>query len=198
MPIGFELDGIAFTPDTLAGHPEHAALLGQVVTSFSLVEGVIGGIYGLLRHQEIDAALEDLKALSTNAKRVQAVRQAIATHPTLSADPENDLLMKAVLSYAEARNKIAHGIWGSRSDQADIVYRLPVKKWINFAGGLVAGWTSGTAMDQIDALAGLVEEYSVSDLHALQLEGVDLLERVFKLFNELAMDAALVDGLVQT
>lgn len=198
MPIGFELDGIAFTPDTMAGRPEHAGLLGQVVTSFSLIEGVIGGVYGLIRHQEIEAALEELKGLSTNARRVQAVRQAIAAHPILSADPAIDLLMKSVLSYAEKRNKIAHGLWGSHPERPDIVYRLPVKKWINFAASLVAAQTSGASIAQIDALSDLIEAYSVTDLQAIQSEGEQLLEPAFRLFNRLAMDAARIDEWAST
>src|SRR3546814_20398330 len=66
----------------------------EIVTSFSLIEGVIGGIYGMLRHQTIEQGIESLQALSMNAKRVQAVRNEIAANSLLSVDQTHDDLMK--------------------------------------------------------------------------------------------------------
>lgn len=104
MPVGFQMDGINFTSDGLKDFPTHAAVLGEVVAAFSLIEGVVGGIYGMLRHQTIEQGIDELQALSTNAKRVQAVRQAIAGHSLLSADPKHDELMKQVLSTQQDRS----------------------------------------------------------------------------------------------
>src|SRR3546814_9310845 len=132
--------------------------LGEIVTSFSLIEGFIGGIYGMLRHQTIEQGIESLQALSTNAKRVQAVRNEIAANSLLSVDQTHDDLMKQVLSYAEKRNKIAHGIWGAHPAHTDLIYRLPVKKWINFIAASVRSGTNGTMIDDIDALTAHLEE----------------------------------------
>src|SRR3546814_2826761 len=82
----------------------------------------------MLRHQTIEQGIESLQALSTNAKRVQAVRNEIAANSLLSVDQTHDDLMKQVLSYAEKRNKIAHGLWGAHPAHTDLIYRLPVKR----------------------------------------------------------------------
>src|SRR3546814_13839340 len=83
------------------------------------------GIYGMLRHQTFEQGIESLQALSTNAKRVQAVRNEIAANSLLSVDKTHDDLMKQVLSYAEKRNKIAHGILGAHPAHTDLIYTLP-------------------------------------------------------------------------
>src|SRR3546814_16421393 len=106
MPVGFQMDGINFTLDGLKAFPAHAAALGEIVTSFSLIEGVIGGIYGMLRHQTIEQGIESLQALSTNAKRVQAVRNAIAANSLLSVAPTQADLMNQITSYAQQLHKI--------------------------------------------------------------------------------------------
>src|SRR3546814_19127627 len=115
--------------------------LGEIVTSFSLIEGVIGGIYGMLRHQTIEQGIESLQALSTNAKRVQAVRNEIAANSLLSVDQTHDDLIKQVLSYAEKRNKIAQGIWGAHPAHQDHISRTPVK--IGKASGRERGGQEG-------------------------------------------------------
>lgn len=198
MPKGFEIDGFSFTSEGLKALPAHAALLGEIVTAFSLIEGVIGGIFGMLRHQTIDQGIEELQALSTNAKRVQAVRQEIAANASLKADPLHDILMKKVLSYAEKRNKIAHGLWGGHADQPNVVYRLPVKKWINFIAGVVRSGTDGTSIEKANELKTHLEAYDLSALESLKFEGDELLGEVFKLFNKLALINAREDGWVSS
>jgi len=194
MPAGFQLDGINFTDDALQQHPKHAALLGEIVTSFSLLEGTVGGIYGLLLHQDIETALESLQALPTNWERVQAVRSEVASNAELRGDPKIDELMKSILQFAEKRNKIAHGVWGTNPVAASIIYRLPVKKWINFLAPLVAHGTEGNAIEQVDELKAFIEEYNLSDLQDLKSEGSALLEAAMLLFRKLAINAAKSDG----
>src|SRR3546814_1385146 len=108
------------------------------------------GIYGMLRHQTFEQGIESLQALSTHAKRVQAVRNEIAANSLLSVDQTHDDLMKQVLSYAEKRNKIAHGLWGAHPAHTDLIYRLPVKKWINLIAASVRSGTNGTMIDNIN------------------------------------------------
>lgn len=194
MPVGFKLDEIEFTPDALLQHPKYAALLGEIVTSFSLLEGTVGGIYGLLLHQDIETAIECLKALSTNSKRVEAVRKEMAKNAELCGDPKNDELMKSILQFAEKRNQIAHGVWGSDPNTVDLIHLLPVKKWINFVASLVAHGTEGNAIEQIDELKAHIEEYDLSALQYLKSEGSALLEAAMLLFNQLAINAAKSDG----
>ena len=193
MTVGFSLDNIEFSPDTLRKLPNHSALLGQIVTSFSLIEGVVGGIYGMLRHQDIEAAVQHLKDLRTNAMRVHAVKKEIENDATLSLVPANAELMDAILRYAEKRNKVAHGIWGYDADKPDMAFRLPVKKWINFVAKIVASGTAGNSDEQIDELKSELEEYSLDMLQSLKTEGTAILQAVLELFNSLAMKAARSD-----
>lgn len=197
VAMGFEMNGIEFSPETLTTFPQHAALLGEIVTSFSLVEGAVGGIYGLLRHQDIEAAIQDLSNLSTNSKRVQAVRTELAKHPTLSQDSANDDLMKSILKYAEERNKVAHGVWGRHPNRSDIVYRLPVKKWINFVASIVDAGTAGKSIEKVTELASHIEEYSIAALKTLKSEGAMMLEGTLNLLNFLAREAAIADGWIE-
>jgi hypothetical protein len=198
MPVGFEMDGISFTSDGLKGMSSHAAVLGQVVTAFSLIEGVVGGIYGMLRHQTIEQGIEELQALPTNARRVQAVRQAMTNCPSLAADPSHDDLMKNVLSYSERRNRIAHGLWGVHPNQQDVLYRLPVKKWINYIATVVSSGTDGTSNAKIDELKTYLETYNLAELSSLKTDGDNLLVEVLKLFNALALSNAKGDGWVES
>lgn len=191
MERGFEIDGIKFTPTSLAGHPTHAALLATIFTSFSLTEGAIGGIYGLLKHQDYAVAIEELKALGSNAKRTEAVRSLIKTAlPAAEAVPL-EALMKRVLAYAPARNKIAHGIWGAHPDKPDELYRLPVKQWITFLASMVPN--RADASDIIDELNEHMEAYGLNDLQAVASEGEKLLEDLILAFTGLAGRAAQVD-----
>lgn len=198
MPYGFEIDEIAFSPDSLSSHTAHASVLGRIVSSFSLIEGVIGGIYGLLKHKDIDEALEELKQLSSNSKRVQAVREAIRLEPQHPMAAKLEDLMKRALSYAEQRNKIAHGLWGTKAGSIDIVHRIPVKKWIVFLAPLISKGTSGTATQSADALASTIEEYSLNDLISLEDDGNLLLKEVMTAFIELGRSAATTDGWTHT
>ncbi|MCC8556489.1 hypothetical protein [Xanthomonas vesicatoria] len=194
MATGLQMEGIYFTADGLKGCPTHAASLGEIVTAFSLIEGVVGGIYGMLRHQNIDQGVEELQKLSTNAKRVNAVRKEIGINALLSDDASHDELMKRVLNYAEKRNKIAHGVWGSRLGQQDFVYCLPVKKFINFMARAVSAGTSGKPLELMEELKAHVEIYDLAALAALKLDGENLLTEVFVLFNKLAQKNAKSDG----
>jgi len=193
MTIGFMMDDIYFSADGLQHLPSHAALIGEIITSFSLIEGVVGGIYGMLRHQEIDQALDDLNKLSSNHARVQAVRKLIGDHAELSKDAGNDALMKRVLDYAELRNKVAHGVWGALRTDDKVAYRLPLKRWISTVAVIISAGTSGTFMDKIDALKAEMESYDLSALVNLKSEGEKLLADVFFLFNKVAKENAKAD-----
>src|SRR3546814_12324192 len=86
MPAGFQMDGINSTLDRLKAFSAHAAALGEIVTSFSLIEGVIGGVYGMLSDQTIEQGIQSLEAPSTNANRSQAFRNEISLNSLLSSD----------------------------------------------------------------------------------------------------------------
>lgn len=198
MPIGFQLEDIEFSSNGLQKIPKHAALIGEIVTSFSLIEGVVGGIYGMLKHQQVDEAFEELKQLPSNHARVQAVRKLIAQHPGLSRDPGNDDLMKAVLSYAERRNKIAHGLWGVTTSDSGVAYRLPLKPWINTMAGFVSARSSGALLKNLDRIKEEMQSYGLPALIELKREGEALLTKVFALFNSLAVANARADKIVQS
>src|SRR3546814_19751129 len=125
----------------------------------------------MLRHQTIEQGIESLQALSTNAKRVQAVRNEIAANSLLSVDQTHDDLMKQVLSYAKKRNKIEHGIWGAHPAHTDLIYRLPVKKWINFIAASDRSGTNGTLTGAIAGLTAQLDEQNLATTTALRAKG---------------------------
>lgn len=47
MPSGIEVDGISFNELALVNRPEHAAVLGRIFTSWSLIESSITALLGL-------------------------------------------------------------------------------------------------------------------------------------------------------
>lgn len=194
MQYKMRIDGITFSPSSLDERPAEAALLGQIVTTFSLIEGLVGGIYGMLRHQDIGEALDELKDLPTNARRVQAVRNELAKNPLTAKDSQHDDLLKSVLNYAVRRNKIAHGLWGTNPDNQDHVYRIPVKKWINWLAALISSGTDGTFVEKVDMLKAEIETYDIQIIKQLKIDGEALLIEVGNLFNQLAAVNAEADG----
>ena len=104
--------------------------------------------------------------------------------PDIESRADIDALMVRVLSYAEKRNKIAHGIWGVDPNETDAIFRIPVKKWIVFLASLIPN--RADAGDIIDELNEHVEEYQISDLVALENQGVELMKDVVLAFTTLA------------
>jgi len=133
LPWGLSLGEVDFTSEILNEYPEHAAVVGRIVTSFSLIEGVVGAIYGLVKHEAIEDALKGLKKMRGNRDRVVAVQKALEHSPPSAHAAETALMLDKVLKYAERRNKIAHGLWGRKTGEPDTLYHLPVKKVIRGA-----------------------------------------------------------------
>lgn len=192
---------MVFSPDALAGHPGHAASLGRIVSSFSLIEGALGGIYGILPNKSSYDALDELKKLPTNVVRVRAVKAQIAKSSPLATDTNLTSLMDRILSFAERRNKVTHGVWGVgcgvwgvwRSD-ADRGYRIPVKKWLVFVAQVAPSSMNGVIENDIDVLRTYVEEYDLGVLMALKAEASALCEDTLEAFTKLAMFSAMSGG----
>ena len=187
MPIGFEIDKIEFSATSLTQRPRHAEILARIFTGFALIEGSVGGIYGLLKHRDYITALDELSEMGTNIKRTQAVRNLIKSELPVPEATPIDALMVRVLGYAEKRNKIAHGIWGVRQGETDPIYRIPVKKWIVFLVSLLP--QQADAGDIIDELNEHVEQYFIADLIQLEEDGAELLKEVVIAFTTLAKKA---------
>lgn len=185
---------IKFADDSLQSLPRHSALIAQIVSGFSLIEGVIGGIYGALRHKEIDEALDELDNLSTNHRRVQACRKEIAANPLLASNPAHDWLMLRVLDYAERRNKVAHGLWGVGTSNSRNAYWLPSKRWASYLAAQLKYGIEGTYLEEAEKIRKMTEVYTLEDLSSLKAEGDGLLEEVFKLYSSLGVANAVADG----
>ena len=186
MQIGFEIDSVKFSLTSLDDLPSHATALARIFTSFSLIEGAVGGVYGLLKHQEYNSAVEELKALGTNVKRVAAVRKIIKERLPVGERAVLDDVMRRVLLHAEKRNKVAHGIWGTHPNN-DTLYRLPVRQWITFLASMIPN--AGDAGDIIDDLNEHMEEWSMEDFINLEREGADLLRDILMIFNYHGLEA---------
>lgn len=180
MAAGIIIDGLHVHQDALKGHPDHAAALGRICTTWSLIEGTIGGILGILMRADPMAAVALLERFSNNRSRVEAVRKV--AEATLTGDDAEkfDELMERVLKYAEKRNAIAHGLWGVVPQDKENIYRLPVKSYANFAT-LIAHQIDPLA--QADKLSAERKPYSLAALQELEGEGAALMEAIMADFT---------------
>jgi len=129
---------------------------------------------------EPKAAIALLSTFRTNNSRVQAVKKvAKATLPASEYDPFQ-LLMKRVLSYAERRNEIAHGLWGVKEEDVANVYRLPLTALSDFALIAVSAYKSGAIAKVVGELEAQMRPFSLHDLEHIENDGEDLLGAVMK------------------
>jgi hypothetical protein len=177
MAVGLKIEGVSFDVDALKARPEHAAVLGRVFTSWSLIEGTIAGLLGLMMHADERAALAILQTFRTNNARVDAVRKVGAEMLSEEHKADFDSLMKAVTKYATERNAIAHNLWGMAESEPDLVYRLPMSA----ISGLVVRAPTMTP-DQIDAwvspIKAQMKSFTLADLEQLEQQGQQVLHRV--------------------
>ncbi|CAE6754321.1 hypothetical protein [Paraburkholderia aspalathi] len=177
MPAGIEVDGISFSELALVEHPDHAAVLGRIFTSWSLIESSITALLGLMMHGDHRAALAVLDSFNNNNSRVQAVRRIGKEVLDASIRDDFDALMNEVLSYARERNEIAHSLWGSHRDKPEFVYRMPMTA---ISAGMVE-LPNKTDVDTdrlVNSLKQGITILSVADLERIEQKGRDLLHRV--------------------
>lgn len=177
MPAGVAVDGISFTDLALVDRPDHAAVLGRIFTSWSLIEASVASLLGLMMHADHRAALAIMGTYRTNSNRVQAVRKVGKEMLDETLHPGFDTLMKDVLAYAEERNAIAHNLWGAKDDEPDIVYRMPMAAIPNF----VIETTHKAACNAegvIASIKGQIAAFTVADLERLEERGRHVLKRV--------------------
>jgi hypothetical protein len=190
MPIGVKVDGIAFSELALVDRPVHAAVLGRIFTSWSLIESSITALLGLMMHDDHRAALAILETFKNNSSRVEAVRRIGKEVLDASLLHDFDELMRDVLSYAKERNAIAHGLWGSCEDKLEIVYRMPMAALSRF---IVE--TPNRTDCNIDALLNSFKDdikiLTVDDLEQTEQRGRDLLQRIMNETTKKAYSRAL-------
>lgn len=177
MPVGIEIDGIAFSELALVDRPIHAAALGRIFTSWSLIESSITALLGLMMHGDHRAALAILETFKNNSSRVEAVRRVGKEVLDASLRHDFDELMKDVLSYARERNAIAHGLWGTRKAEREVVYRMPVSA----LSSVIVEAPHKTDHDTgalLDSFKDEITTLTVDDLERIEQKGRDLLRRV--------------------
>lgn len=177
MAVGIEIEGIAFSEQALVDRPAHAAVLGRIFTSWSLIEGTVTSLLGLMMHDDHRAALAILGSFRSNSSRVEAVRRIGKEVLDAQLRHDFDELMKDVLSYAIERNEIAHGLWGSHKDKPDVVYRMPMETFSKFAIELPTNPPSDTDL-LVKSFKNKIETMTVDDLLKLEQRGHDVLLRV--------------------
>lgn len=179
MKIGIEIDEISFSQVALADRPEHAAVLGRIFTSWSLIEATVAGLLGLMMHADHRAALAVLKTFNSNFSRVNAVRKIGKDMLDASVWEDFDNLMKEVLAYANERNKIAHSLWGVDKDQPDLVVRIPMSVIPNLVVR-APHMTSPMTEEFLASLRSEMTSFTVAKLEQIEQQGRDVLERVMK------------------
>ncbi|MCA8383686.1 hypothetical protein LGN22_32730 [Burkholderia cenocepacia] len=190
MPCGIEVEGISFNELALVNRPEHAAVLGRIFTSWSLIESSITALLGLMMHGDHRAALAVLESFNSNNSRVQAVRKIGKEVLDASLREDFDALMTEVLSYARERNAIAHSLWGSHMDKPEFVYRMPMaalsSKMVEAPNNPIVDAEAFTSSLKKDIAA-----LSVADLERTEQKGRDLLLRVMRETTNKAYSRAL-------
>ncbi len=190
MPAGLKIEEIAFDETALKSRPEHAAILGRIFTSWSLIEGAVAGLLGLMMHAEPRAAVAILETFKANSSRVEAVRKVGKAILDPSKKQEFDDLMKEVLEYAKERNKIAHNIWGSHPNRNDVIYRIPISTISNL-------FVKTPYLKKVNTAALLAEmkaemkEISLDDLIALEDRGVSILHKVMTATTQKGYEVAV-------
>jgi hypothetical protein len=179
MPTGMELDGINFSELALVDRPNHAAALGRIFTSWSLIEASIATLLGLMMHDDHRAALALLGSFKSNSARIGAVRKTGKEVLDASLFEEFDKVMKDVLSYAEERNAIAHGVWGSCKGKPEIVYRMSMENFTRFFIEAIHRSAEET-LAQLDSFKAAFKTFTLDELDRIEQRGQDVLQRVMK------------------
>lgn len=177
MAFGMQLDGLSFNELALVERPTHAAAIGRIVTSWSLIEGTIAILLGFMMHQDHRAALALLGSFRTNKARIDAVRKVGKEVFDASLFAEFDEVMKSALAYAEERNAIAHGVWGSDKDKPEIVYLMSMQSYAKF---FIEGYhtPADETLTKLDAVKAACKIFTLDELEKIELRGQSVLERV--------------------
>lgn len=177
MPVGIQIDGVEFSEVALKTRPEHAAVLGRIFTSWSLIEVTVSSLLGLMMHAEPRAAVALLSQFNANWQRVKAVRK-VAKEMLPDEDKAGfDALMKDVLSHAEKRNEVAHGLWGAHPDRPELVYRMAMSAFSEFA---VTAPHEATvdAEAVVHSFNSRMQAFTIEELVSIEEEGAGILRRV--------------------
>jgi hypothetical protein len=177
VPTGLEVDGIVFSELTLVDRPIHAAALGRIFTSWSLIEASIATLLGLMMHHDHRAALALLGSFKSNSARIAAVRNTGKEVLEASHFGEFDKVMKDVLSYAEERNAIAHGVWGSCMDKPDVLYRMSMDNFTKFFIETVHRSPEET-LTLLDKFKDAFSTFTLEELNRIEQRGQHILQRV--------------------
>jgi hypothetical protein len=177
MATGIQLDGIIFSELAMIDHPRHAATLGRIFTSWSLIEGSIATLLGFMMHDDHRAALALLRSFKNNNARIAAVRKTGKELLEASLFEEFDKVMKDVLAYAEERNAIAHGVWGSCKSETEIVYRMSMENFTRFFIE-VAHKSAAEILTQLDSIKAAFKTFTLDELDQIEQRGQDVLKRV--------------------
>lgn len=179
MPTGIKIEGINFSEQALVDHPAHAAVLGRIFTSWSLIESTVTSLLGLMMHDDHRAALAILGSFRNNSSRVEVVRRIGREVLDEPLRQDFDGLMKDVLSYAIERNAIAHGLWGSEKGQPDLVYRMPMEVFSNFAIEAPNN-PPGDVDALVQSFKDKMETLTVDDLLKIEQRGRNIFLRVMQ------------------
>jgi hypothetical protein len=200
----FWIDGIEFGQGALFNRPQHAAVLGRIFTSWSMIEGLMASLLGLLMHADDRAALAILETFHTNHSRIQAVRKVAKRMLASEQQAEFEALTKSVSAYAEQRNIIAHSLWGAYvgahatdqsgwpdgpdsrldegSEESGIIYRMSTSVLSDF---VVPELPKNFDADTLTSgLLGKMTRVSIGDLEKIEKQGFDVLSQVMGAVSE--------------
>lgn len=179
---------IEFSDTALEHRPQHAAVLGRIFTTWSLVEGAVSSILGNLMHSNHRAAIALLGQFRTNKARLAAVKKVAAEMIAEQELPSFIDLMGRVAKHANIRNDIAHGVWGTRQDRPDAVFRLPLQDYSNLIIELVPAAKSGKSpLPIVQNLLAKAEIFTLDRLLAIESEGRSLLHDLWDDLNKMTL-----------
>lgn len=163
--------------NSVHSRPEFLVLIGKCITTWSYVEHQMGLLLGVLLEAENDAMV----AAYSTLRMGRAQRDALIAAGEVALSADKFALMRKVLKVVAATEKlradIAHGHWGTLSDDQNVALWIESKHH--------SSWNASTLVRQsknleTDGHAGLLKHLYVYKLRDLQ-EIYDQIELVWKI-----------------
>lgn len=176
MPTGITIEDINFSENALVDRPAHAAILGRIFTSWSLIEASVASLLGLIMHADSRAARAILRRIGTNQRKIEAVKEVAKALLEGEAQKEILTLMGTVAAYAKERNDIAHNLWGAHKEEPNLIYRMPMTELSDLV--VTSTETMPASNDLVVRMRSKMKSFTVSELEEIETQGKVVLEQV--------------------
>lgn len=153
--------------DSVAARPELAVKMAIVANTWTSIEGSLAYALGALIGADHRVSLAILGKLQTASAKSQMMRAVgIAA---LEGEPRDELenLLRSFDSLAKRRNKVVHGLWGTKDAEPGGLLWLPADAPTQISLGLSSAMASGKPLELIDSVLADSELWEAADFDAL-------------------------------